>query len=61
MINSRFGEYSLLPEIEGNVISFKREFIIYKGEYSLIDYPDFFSFIQKIRKANSLIILLTKQ
>jgi hypothetical protein len=59
-IKTKFGEYSFIPEIKGNEIIIKRKFIIYRGEYSLDEYPEFYKFVNDILKTERKLIMLAK-
>jgi hypothetical protein len=60
ILASRFGRYLLNISCNGDIIHVHREFEIYKGEYNLGDYQEFYAFIQKVIKNNKLAIILTK-
>jgi hypothetical protein len=59
-IDNKFGKFYLNFTFKDNKIEVQRIFKLYKGTYSLDDYPIFYSFIQQIKKANNIIIFLTK-
>lgn len=59
-VESPFGYYSFQTVLTGNSIRINRKFVLHKGEYPLQEYPEFYSFIQKVIKNNNFKVMLTK-
>ncbi len=61
VIESPYGYYEAKAEIEGNTISYTREFHLIKGKYPAESYNDFRGFFEKVSEADEMKCLLTRQ
>lgn len=59
-LETKFGSYSLETNQEKNTVTLKEKLIIKEGEYSLVDYPEFYAFINSIKRFQKKTIIILK-
>ena len=58
---SRFGDYKLTVELNGEKLIVKRSFILYKGDYRKADYEQFQVFFKKLEKLENRKLVLNSK
>lgn len=59
-IVSRFGKYHAIASQEGNVVSYKRHFELYKGTFPATAYAEFREFLEQVSAADDAVAVLKK-
>lgn len=60
-IKTRFGTYDLTMQVVDGKLSVVKQFVLFSGNYPLEQYPDFYNFIQSIKKEDRKGVIIHKQ